>query len=73
MKTLFFLILLLTTDAVLADNSADLFKRQSIARLELLLTKLTAKLNSGIISNEVLHSQIILIRTHLNYLNDIKI
>lgn len=69
MKILF-LLLFLVSGYVLAEDQKQAFDEQTKERLEYTLQELESKLNSGVISNALLQSQIVLIKTHLNYTNN---
>lgn len=66
MKILF-LLLFLFSGYVLAEDPKQAFDEQTKERLEFTLQELESKLNTGIVSNALLQTQIALIKTHLNY------
>lgn len=65
-----FLILVLFSDYVLAEDPKQAFDEQTKERLEYTLKEMESKMNSGVVSNALLQSQIALIKTHLNYTNN---
>ena len=66
MKILF-LLLFLFSGYVLAEDTKQTFDEHTKERLEFTLHELESKLNTGFVSNELLQSQIVLIKPHLKY------
>ena len=66
MKILF-LLLAMFSGYVLAEDQKQNFDEQTKERLEFTLQELESKLNTGVVSNALLQTQIALIKTHLNY------
>ncbi len=66
MKILF-LLSALFSGYVLAEDPKQTFDEQTKERLEFTLKELESNLNSGVVSNALLQTQIALIKTHLKY------